>query len=232
MSMEIKKVALAGIVGLAAYGFAGSAAAQTCAGSSATATDGTWECVEYQDGTSTTYNAAPSNVWFGPAGTSAASDTFTFTGNSTLNYSFISANCPLTLEGQVRYDASGNAIGIRVLDGTVGGSGTCASIGISNFPWYASDNTTFTNSSSVSGAGTPGDVNPPAGGVTTANIGSITVEVFGSAVCTGYLPDVDFANGNPVDNSSSFDFSGTIVGTSCGVNGVLSSVSNEDVNAW
>ncbi|MCC4310640.1 hypothetical protein LL252_18915 [Alcanivorax marinus] len=231
MSIEMKKLALAGLVGVAAYGFAGSAAAQTCAGTSTTATDGTWECVEYQDGTSSTYNAAPTGVWFGPGGTDSNSDTFTFTGNSTLNYSFITATCGLTLEGHVRKN-SDNSISIRVVDGDVSGTGTCASIGVGGFPWYASDSTSFSDSSSVDGAGTPGDVHPPATGVTSANIGQIEVSIFGSTVCTGYMPDVEFGNGNPVTNSSYFDFDNDIVGTACGVSGVLSSVLNEDVNAW
>ncbi|MCU5785766.1 hypothetical protein B27N_00769 [Alcanivorax marinus] len=68
--------------------------------------------------------------------------------------------------------------------------------------------------------------------MTSANIGQIEVSIFGSTVCTGYMPDVEFGNGNPVTNSSYFDFDNDIVGTACGVSGVLSSVLNEDVNAW
>lgn len=144
---------------LTLYGFSANAAAQSCGGAPSGDVDGIWECIEYQDGTSNPYNAGPEGVWFGPAGTNSYTDTFNLETDLTLNYSFLTAQCPVTFETHFKRN-SNNSLSIRVVNAYVYGTGMCNSISLSNFPWYASDTTSFSSTSSVDGAGNPGDIHP------------------------------------------------------------------------
>ncbi|MCE7508414.1 hypothetical protein [Alloalcanivorax xenomutans] len=220
------------IIMLSALGAASFGLTQAASASCATDTDSVWECAQYQNG-STSYNNGPTGVWFGPSGDDTTE--FTFSGTSTLNYGSIEATCTLSLDGQMLYDDVGNGIGVKVVSGSVVGGGLCSSIGVSGFPWYASDTTTFNTSSRFSGANSA-DIYPNNSDYAEGNVGNITVTLFGSPICTGYMPDVRFRNnsadGQPVSEPSRFIFNNTIAGTSCGVSGELTSQNLYDVNVW
>ncbi|MCC4310568.1 hypothetical protein LL252_18540 [Alcanivorax marinus] len=216
---------------LTLYGFSANAAAQSCGGAPSGDVDGIWECIEYQDGTSNPYNAGPVGVWFGPAGTNSYTDTFNLETDLTLNYSFLTAQCPVTFETHFKRN-SNNSLSIRVVNAYVYGTGMCNSISLSNFPWYASDTTSFSSTSSVDGAGNPGDIHPQGTGFTNFNLGNLEVGLFGSVVCTGYIEDVKFYNGNPASTPSSFLIDNNIVGTACGVSSTLKTIAHQDINVW
>jgi len=215
---------------LALYSFPIDAEAQICGGALSTDSDDIWECIEYQDGISNMYYIGPVGVWFVPGGTDAYSDTFTFETDLTLNYSFIIAQCYTTFEIHFRRN-NDNSISIRIVDADVHGNGLCANIGLENFTWYASDKTSFSNTSSVDGAGSPGDIHPRDTGATRVNLGNLKVILLGSPVCTGYLADVDFYNGSAITTPTSIQFSTTMFATACSMKATLKTIANQDINA-
>lgn len=219
MSMEIKKVLAAGAFGIAAYAMSGSVAAQTIT-TCDSATDSDWNCVQYQDGTSTTYINAPDNEWFGPSGDD--SDSFRFEGDSRLSYSFFGADCGLIVDGQLKYDESADTIQIRVTNAeAVAGDSLCNSIYLEGFPW---------TSDVIDG--NPDDVHTPAGGSTTGTLNNVEISLFGSGngTCVGSLGNVVFQNGDPITLASFFSFDGSV--ESCSVEGDVYADENNDVNAY
>lgn len=203
MSMEIKKALLLGALSVGAFSFAGSAQADCT-----TDTDNQWECLEV-GGTDVTGSGTQ-----GP---------FQFSGSSQLSYGgIINATCTLNVEGEVDVDTTNNVAYITVTDGSVTGSGTCSRIDVAGFPWTAVDPST----------GNPGinsDVYPSNTGVAVGDISGVEVTYFGGTICSGTIAGVEFANGNPVSQPSSFDFNGSV--GACTVNGVVVS-QGTDVNAW
>ncbi|MFT6600618.1 MAG: hypothetical protein ACJATD_001473 [Alloalcanivorax sp.] len=215
MSMEIRKIAAAGLFGLAAYAMTGTASAQTTTCNAASS--GTWDCVQYQDGTSTTYINAPDNVWFGPSGDDTTS--FHFEGDSVLSYSFFGADCGLNIDGQLKYDESADTIQIRVTDAeAVAGDSLCNQIYLEGFPWTSD---VITN-----------DVHTPTGGSTSGTLNDVVISLFsmGSETCTGDLSNVQFRNGDPITAASFFTFDGSI--GACSVEGDVYSEDDADVNAY
>ena len=219
MSMEIKKVLAAGAFGLAAYAMSGAVSAQTIT-TCDSATDSDWNCVQYQDGTSTTYVNAPDNVWFGPSGDDTTS--FRFEGDSVLSYSFFGADCGLIVDGQLKYNEAADTVQIRVTDAeAVAGDSLCNSIFLEEFPW---------TSDVIDG--NPADVHTPAGGSTTGTLNDVVISLFssGAGTCTGDLGNVQFRNGDPITLASFFSFSGSV--GACSVNGDVYAEDGTDVNAY
>tara|TARA_R110001606_G_scaffold326791_1_gene473553 strand:- start:4986 stop:5588 length:603 start_codon:yes stop_codon:yes gene_type:complete len=170
--------------------------------------------VEYQNGSSTYVT-----------GTSASDRDFS--GATTLVatvpiFGDISVDCTLNLTGDV--SVSGGQAFIDVTSGSVSGSGLCGLITLSGFPWYASD--------TAGGAAGVSDTPSPATADVSGFVNGIQVLIGGQPSCGGTIPVV-FSNGNPITAASSFTFNDVITGSGgCSVDGVLSSDTNEDTNAY
>ena len=212
MSMEMKKALLASVLAVGAFSFAGSAQAECT-----TDTDAQWECLQV-GGTDVTGSGEQ-----GP---------FTFAGTSTLSYGgFINATCGLELTGYVDVDTANNRTYIRVTNGDITGSGTCANLNLSGFDWNAYD--PDDGNAGIDGASSD-DIYPAASGnAALGDIGNISVShSFFGTLCSGTLDDVTFQNNEPsgsLSDPSFFVFSGSI--GACTVNGQLDSTGT-DVNAW
>ncbi|MFT6600617.1 MAG: hypothetical protein ACJATD_001472 [Alloalcanivorax sp.] len=214
MNKEMKNIVAAAAFGLATYTISGTVVAQTTC-NPATADD--WNCVQYQNGMSTTYINAPDNIWFGPSGNDTTS--FRFEGSSVLSYSFFGADCPLMIDGQLKYNETEDTIQIRVTDAeVVAGDALCSQINLVNFPW---------TSNLIPGTN---DVHTPSGGFTTGTLNNVEIELFGSPVCSGSLSNVQFRNGNPISRVSYFTFSGSV--GACSVSGDVYADEDNDVNAY
>ncbi|WP_159661414.1 hypothetical protein [Alcanivorax xiamenensis] len=247
MSKEILKMVCCSTLGLAAYAMSNQALAQSCDPASATSSQ--WDCVQYQDsrgGLDLTYHAAPTNQWFGYNSGDTSYNLQLTNGNTDNGFIFygtnvdlvtplITVSCNLALKGQLRYEptSTGKILKIQVVDGGVtSGDTLCSGLTLGGFPWWAD---TASNFSASGGFPQSSNVHPPATGLAIGNIGGtikVTHPLLGTICDGGTMEDVEFRNGNPISDDSSFTFNNTITGTSCGVDGILYSEEGFDANAW
>lgn len=219
MFSKSKKAAF--LVGLSAlaFGISGIAAADC---SSDTANQ--WECLQAQNGSSTYDSTLADGSYHGP---------YTFSGTTSLSYAgIINATCTLSLSGDVKVDPTNNIAYIKVVSGSISGSGTCGSLGVTNFPWYAQTSGT----DGIPGA-SGGDISPNNGAYAIGDFDNIKVTYSGITICSGSMDGVKFQNNNYQDGThtsvtdpSLFTFNGSV--GACSVNGNLYSSTNNDVNAW
>ena len=209
MSIEIIKKAALGAAGAIALLSAG-AHAQV----SPTNNAGQWDVVSYQTGGST-YS------------TGSSATNRSFTGTSELSASVVSADCGITLTGDVEIQGSGD-LTIDVTSGSISGSGTCSRLRFapSSFPW----NVTVPGAASQSDADALDDVLGTVTGI------AVQFDLFGvgayTTICSGSLPAV-FSNGaTDVTDPSSFTFNDNIGTSGCAVDGTIFSPTNQDTNAW
>lgn len=210
--------------------FVALAGALTLAGPAlacSTDTPNEWECLTENTANPT---AGPNLVDQGPQGP------YTFSGTTTLKVNTfplpITAICPLSLKGTVEIVSSTNTAYITVIDGEVGGTGTCTDLELQKFPWHATTNGNI----GIPGA-SGGDVNPAYGSTTTADIDGISVyhDSLSTTLCEGTLSNVAFSNGNAAGDPSYFEFDGALPGSGqpfpCTIKGTLLSIDG-DVDAW
>jgi hypothetical protein len=221
MSIEMMKKVVIGSFAATALATAGSAMAQNVAGQ--------WDELESNIGTGS-YQSIP-------LGTTLSN--VEFYGPTDLSTGSISANCHLSLVGDVTRQS--DRVTIEVVSGQVisesGDSFLCGSISVGNFPWVAYDRGT---------TGSAGITDPESPFPDTADVEgefrNIEVYLFGdtsSPICTGTI-DAVFNNGSPITAKSYFDFDDNIVGTgSCAVDGTLvhadgsqDTTGPEDTNAY
>lgn len=244
MNIKTLKIATATLFGAVLLGGSQSAFANWDPGP-CTAADkaGPAPCIEYEDSSTTPvtwwhFNGDPlhTNQWHGPndagGSTGSATNTFEFTGTSTLSCGSLEATCDLTLNGQVKkfQDASGNwKVGVKVLSGNVGSGGAlCGAISVGGFPWYAGPDNPNTDPyhgpyDNSTGVDYPGPTAPNLIG----SMGTIDVSVFLVPQCTvsdTHIHDVIFSNNG--SGVSYFQFANELFtfphsGTGVSVNGQL-----------
>lgn len=190
-----------------------------------------WDCVEWTD-TSNQWWHATNSDWVGPSGDDTT--TFVFSGPSDLGCGIITADCTLTLNGQVRIDSPGE-MGIKVLSGNVTGGGLCDSIDLGQFPWYAGSTSdhTFNSSSYIP----PQTTISYRAGYAEGNLGNIDLGLpIIPDIDDGHVHDIRFVNDGT--NPSYFAFDSVIFtggsadnNSGCSVVGNLEVTNVSDINA-
>ncbi|MCH2550871.1 hypothetical protein [Alloalcanivorax venustensis] len=226
MSMEMMKKVLVGAIGVAIYSFSGSAQA-ACN----TTTADQWECLQAE-------TSAGSGTYTDLTSATTMSGPYTFEGVSDLSYSVfgipvLTAQCIVTLEGEVDVDPTANRAYLEVTSGAVSQDpaapdSDCDDITISSFVWYFEDPND--GQLGIDGAN-GGDVHLPATDFAVGDIDEMKVShsSFGQ-ICSGPLEGVEFRNGSPVSEPSSFDFAASV--GNCNINGMVTTDGYVDVNAW
>lgn len=201
-----------------------------------------WDCVEWDTGnannTGGNYIGPGGTSTVGGTGTPSDSDVFTFTGRSNLGCSIASAECDLTLYGQVKVSDVADELGIKVTGYNLAGGGLCDSIELRGFPWYAADvseHDSFVAGSAITNSGTL----VPYSGTATGNMGNIGIYAFFGLIniTDGHVHNVTFNNVSNGDSYFHFDSAVYVDGSSdndsgCDVDGDLYTISGEGLNAW
>ncbi|SOC28046.1 hypothetical protein SAMN05877962_1322 [Alloalcanivorax xenomutans] len=222
------KIIMLSALGVASFGLTQAANASWDSGACPQPHTGPAPCVERNiNGTWEHFNGDGSHAdeWHGP---------IEFVGTSTLGCSIATAECTLSLTGNVKkfQDGSGNwHIGIQVVDGDVTGSGLCPGINLSGFPWYAGPTTMHTGFSSSTGIPYPGPY--------VGNMGNINLTALGGLITVNnsHVHDVTFDNNG--SGASYFDFDSPLYtggnsdnDSGCDVDGRLFVNTYDDINIY